>query len=54
MAMPKTFAHRGPVLSQREMDRIERRKTAADELCDFLGVRLQVRPHFTSWLLGIQ
>lgn len=42
----------GPVLSQREMDRIERRKTAADELCDFLGVRMQVRHRFTSWLLG--
>jgi hypothetical protein len=41
-----------PVLSQREMDRIEQRKTAANELCDFLGVRLQVRHRFTTWLLG--
>ena len=42
----------GPVLSQRAMDRIEERQTAADELCDFLGVWKSKRGRFTTWLLG--
>ncbi|MCF7673710.1 MAG: hypothetical protein K9N23_01370 [Akkermansiaceae bacterium] len=44
----------GPVLSQREMERIERREAAADELCEFLGVREPLRNRFTAWLLGHQ
>lgn len=42
----------GPVLSQRAMDRIEERQTAADELCDFLGVKKSKRGRFTTWMLG--
>jgi hypothetical protein len=42
----------GPVLSRREMERIERREAAADELREFLGVREKLRNRFTAWLLG--
>lgn len=42
----------GPVLNQRELERIERREASVNELCDFLGVRQQLRRRFTTWLLG--
>ena len=42
----------GPVLSQRALDRIEERESAADELCDFLGVNEKKQKRFIQWLLG--